>query len=194
MMGFPVNLPGVRCNLSVCFRLLLKGLSVNVDKGVSRLEKFNNTISIWFERIAIIGVLGMIAGTLVDVVSAKLFHRPLPAGTEVVYLAQVVAMAGALAFSKIDGRHVRIELIDKLRQPALGIIHALVALLGLVLFILITWKSFDYGQSLRLNHEVTATAKITLYPFAYWFALCCVPMVLILVKDFIASLLEIRKR
>ncbi len=167
---------------------------MNIEKGMSRFEKVNYTMGIWYERIAIVGVLGMILATLIDVVGAKAFHWPLPAGTELVYLCQIVAIAGALAISKIDGRHVRIELIDKLRQPALGIVHAIVAIIGLALFILLTWKSFEYAQSLRINHEVTATAMIPIYPFAIWQGLCCVPMVLILVREFITSILETKKR
>jgi TRAP-type C4-dicarboxylate transport system permease small subunit len=167
-----------------------------LEKGnnVNRLEKFNNRLSVWLERIAIVGVLGMILGTMIDVVGAKAFHWPLPASTELVYLLQVIAIAGALAISKIDERHVRIELIDRLPQPALGIIHSLVALLGIGLFIILGWQSYEYAQTLRINNEVTATAKLTLYPFALWLALCCIPMVLILIREFVISVMKTIKR
>ena len=167
---------------------------MKLSAGVSRLEKFNYRLSIWFERIAILGILGMILSTVIDVVGAKLFHQPLPAGTESVYLLQIIAIAGALAISKIDGRHVRIEFIDRLPQPGRGIIHSLIALLGLGLFIILCWQTYDYAQVLRNNNEITATAKIMIYPFALWLAVCCIPMVLILFKDFISSLLETTKR
>jgi TRAP-type C4-dicarboxylate transport system permease small subunit len=167
---------------------------VKINNILNRLEKFNYRLSVWLERIAIVGVIGMILGTMIDVVGAKLFHWPLPAGTETVYLLQIIAIAGALGISKIDGRHVRIELIDGLPQPTIGIIHSIVALLGLGFFVLLTWASYDYAQALRTNHEVTATAKIAFYPFALWLALCCIPMVLILIKDFISSLLETIRR
>jgi TRAP-type C4-dicarboxylate transport system permease small subunit len=167
---------------------------MNIEKGMSRFEKVNYNVSIWFERIAILGVLGMILATMIDVIGAKVFHWPLPAGTESVYACQIIAIAGALAISKIDGRHVRIELIDKVRQPALGIIHAIVAFIGIAFFILLTWKSFDYAQSLHMNHEVTATAKIPIYPFAIWLGLCCLPMVMVLIRDFVTSILETKKR
>jgi TRAP-type C4-dicarboxylate transport system permease small subunit len=165
-----------------------------LDGFATRLDKFNLRVSIWFERIAILGVLGMVLGTIVDVIGSKLFHWPLPAGTEAIYLLQIIAIAGALAISKIDGRHVRIEFIDALHQPALGIVHAFVALLGIGLFVILTWASIDYAQSLRANHEITATAKIALYPFAIWLGLCCVPMMLVLVREFISSLLEIARK
>jgi len=167
---------------------------MNIDKGMGRFEKFNYTISIWLERVAIIGVLAIIISTVIDVVGRKVFNWPLPGNTEIVSLVQVIAVAGALAITKIDGRHVRIELIDKLRQPALGIVHALVALVGLALFILLTWKSFSYAEALRNHHEITATIKIPIYPFAIWLFVCCIPVVLILIKEFITSLLETRKR
>jgi len=167
---------------------------VKINNILNRLEKFNYRLSVWLERIAILAVVGMILGTMIDVVGAKLFHWPLPAGIEAVYLLQVIAIAGALAISKIDGRHVRIELIDRLPQPAIGIIHSLVALIGLVLFVILTWASYDYAQALRTNHEVTATVKIAIYPFALWMTLCCIPMILILVKEFISSLLETIRR
>ena len=167
---------------------------MKISNGMSRLEKFNYKLSIWFERIAILGILGMILGTMVDVVGSKVFHWPLPAGTEAIYLLQIIAIAGALAVSKIDGRHVRIEFIDVLHQPALGIIHSLVAVLGLALFVILTWASVDYALALRANNEVTATVRIAIYPFAIWLALCCVPVILILFKELITSLMETIKR
>jgi TRAP-type C4-dicarboxylate transport system permease small subunit len=161
---------------------------------VNHLESFNFRVSIWLERIAIVAILGMVLSTMIDVIGAKVFHWPLPVGTESVYLLQVVAIAGALAISKIDGRHVRIEMIDKVPQPFLGIIHSLVALLGLGLFILLCWQGAEYAMALRSNHEITATAKIALYPFALWLAIGCIPVILILINDFVRSLLETVRR
>jgi TRAP-type C4-dicarboxylate transport system permease small subunit len=161
---------------------------------MSRLDKITFKISAWLERIAIIGALGMILGTMIDVIGAKVFHWPLPGSTEVVYLFQIISIAGALAISKIDGRHVRIELIDRLHQPGKGIVHSLVALLGLVLFIILVWQSYTYALALHANHEVTATIKLPMYPFALWLALCCIPMVLLLIIELFNSLMEAIKR
>ena len=166
---------------------------VMINNILDRLEKFNYKISIWVERIAIVAAMGMIAATMVDIIGAKLFHRPLSAGTEAIYLLQIIAIAGALAIAKLDGRHVRIELIDRLPQPALGIIHTLVAFFSLVLFLALAWKSYDYAQTLRINNEITTTTKIPLFPFAIFLGLCCIPMILILFRELISSMLEMRK-
>jgi TRAP-type C4-dicarboxylate transport system permease small subunit len=176
--------------------MIVEGKNISTE-GMSRFERVNYKVSLWFERIAIVAILLMILATMVDVIGSNLpgnFKWPLPGGTEIVYLLQLIAMAGAMAIAKIDGRHVRIELIDKLRQPALGIIHALVAILGLALFVLLSWKSFEYAQDLFVNNDVTATERIPLYPFAIWLGLTSIPMVMILINDFITSILEMRKR
>jgi TRAP-type C4-dicarboxylate transport system permease small subunit len=167
---------------------------LKISSGMSRLDKITFKISVWLERIAIVGALGMILGTMIDVIGAKVFHWPLPGGTEVVYLFQIISIAGALAISKIDGRHVRIELIDRLHQPGKGIVHSVVALLGLALFIILVWQSYTYALSLHASHEVTATIKLPLYPFALWLALCCIPMVLLLIIELFNSLMEAIKR
>jgi TRAP-type C4-dicarboxylate transport system permease small subunit len=162
-----------------------------LSAGLNRWERFNLSLSLWFERIAILGMVGIILATIIDVVGAKFFHWPLPAGTEVVYFLQVIAIAGALAISKIDGRHIRLEFVDNLPKSGRALFHILASLLGLGLFIILCWTSFEYAQSLRINSEVTSTARIVVYPFALWLALCCLPMVLILIKELISALVEI---
>jgi len=164
------------------------------DRRAGRFEKFNEALSTWFERVAMLGVIGMIVFTMIDVVGAKAFNHPLAAGTEAVYLLQAIAIGGALAMAKIDGRHVRIELIDRVPRPALGVIHTLAALLGLVLFAALSWTSFDYALALKANDEVTATTQIPLFPFAIWTGLCCIPMVLVLVRDLVFSVREVTRR
>lgn len=81
-----------------------------------RLGKLNNLISVWFENIAIVAIVGIIVSNLVDVIGAKLFGKPIAAGTEIVYFLQVIAMAGALAITKIDGKHIRLEFVDSLPE------------------------------------------------------------------------------
>ncbi len=164
------------------------------DRPLGRFDKFNLLLSTWFERVAMVGAVGMVAFVMIDVAGAKLFNHPFAAGTEAVYLLQLIAIAGGLAMAKLDGRHVRIELIDRVPQPALGVIHTIAALLGLAVFVALTWTSFEYAISLKANNEITATSLIPLYPFAIWLGLSCIPMVLVLVRDLINSAREIVHR
>lgn len=166
-------------------------MSGNTLKG---LDKLSRLLSVWFERIAMAGIVGIIISTLVDVIGAKVFNKPLAAGTEVVYFLQIIAIAGALAATKIDGKHIRLEFVDSFPKRIKGIFNFAAAVLGLGLFTLLAWESIEYAQVLRNTQEVTATSRIPLYPFVFWIALCCIPLCLILLKEMLESAIEVIKR
>jgi TRAP-type C4-dicarboxylate transport system permease small subunit len=158
------------------------------------LDKSSFWSSVWFERIAMVGIVGIIIATIVDVIGAKIFQKPLSAGTEIVYFLQVLAMAGALAFTQIENRHIRLEFVDSFPRIIKGLFHFIAAILGLALFILLAWKSFEYAQSLNNSSEVTATSRIPLYPLAIWIGLSCIPLCLVLLKGMVNSIVEVIKK
>jgi TRAP-type C4-dicarboxylate transport system permease small subunit len=164
---------------------------LKIADGVSRFEKFTTWLSAWFEHIAIFGFLGMMLATLIDVVGAKAFNWPLPVGTEAVYLPQLIAVAGAMAYGQIEGRHIRVELVlDRFPRKVRALFHGLAALLGLALFAILAWKSYQYGMTLREANEVTVVSRMPLFPFAFFLGLCCIPMCLVLIVDLIKAIRE----
>jgi TRAP-type C4-dicarboxylate transport system permease small subunit len=168
---------------------------LQISNGINHLNKFIYKLSSWFEYLAIIAFLGMMVSIVIDVVGAKLFQWPLPVGTEAVYLLQLIAIAAALAYSQIDGRHIRVEfIVDKLPRHARSILYALAALLGLALFAILLWESYEYGQTLRLAKDVTATSKIPLFPFAFWLTLSFIPVCLVLLVQMLNAILEVFKK
>ncbi|MCR4393486.1 MAG: TRAP transporter small permease subunit [Dehalococcoidales bacterium] len=166
------------------------------ERGIilKMIDRISYWSSFWFERFAMVGIVGIIIATLIDVIGAKLFSRPLAAGTEVVYFLQIIAIAGGLAFAQINHRHVRLEFVDAFPKIIRGVFHFITALLGLALFIILAWKSYDYAMTLKSNGEVTAASRVPLYPFAIWIGLCCLPMCLVLLKEMANSVIEVFKR
>jgi TRAP-type C4-dicarboxylate transport system permease small subunit len=162
--------------------------------GLRGITKISYLASLWFERIAMIGMVGMIIATLIDVLGDKLFNRPMGAGTEVVYFLQVIAIAGALAFTKIDGKHIRLEFVDAFPKTLRGIFNMIVGILGLGLFVILSWKSYEYALSLRNAHEITAASRIPIYPFVIWVSICCLPLCLVLIKDIFSSAAEVLRK
>ena len=80
-----------------------KSTEVNAKAGkpnilMKILDKSSYWSSIWFERVAMVGIVGIIVVTLIDVIGAKIFHKPLAAGTEAVYFLQIIAIAGCFGF------------------------------------------------------------------------------------------------
>ena len=162
---------------------------------LDKFEKFNRLLSGWFEWIGLAGLLLVMFITCIDVVGAKVFLRPVFGAIDIATLSQLVAISFAASFALILGRHVRVEFfVVRLPLRAQAVINAIVCLLGLTLFVLIIWRLCVYGYSLQTSKQVTATAPIPVYPFAYGIAVASVPVCLVFFLEFLNSLTRIVKR
>lgn len=150
--------------------------------------KFIHTLSRWFERVGLVAIAAMGLATLIDVIGSKVFQRPLPGSTELTGVLQVVAIAGGLAFSMIDGRHIRVDfLLAWLPERWQAVLDVFSAILGLGFFVIAGWMTYEFGQSLLSSGTETLLIRIPLYPFAFWIALSCIPMCLVIIMDLFSS-------
>ena len=162
---------------------------------LDKIEKFNRSLSGWFEWIGLAGLLLIMFITCIDVIGAKLFLRPVFGAIDIVMLSQIVAISFAASMALILGRHIRVEFfVARLSRRAQAVIDSIVLLLGLTLFILIIWRLCVYGYSLQTGGEVSATARIPLYPFAYGIALASIPVCLVFLLEFLKSLARMVQR
>ncbi len=163
--------------------------------GLEKFEKFTRRLSSWFEWIGLAGLLVMMFITCIDVIGAKLFLRPVLGAIDIVMLAQLVAISFAVASGLILGRHVQVEFfVILLPKRVQAVIECIIHLLGLSLFILIIWRLCIYGYSLQTGEEVSATARIPLYPFAYGIALASIPVCLVFLQRFLNAIVRVVKR
>lgn len=133
----------------------------------------------------------MLGLTVADAVGVKLLKSPIPGGIEMVGFLGVVVAAFAIGYTKIMGGHIQVEFfIMRLPRRAQAIVTAFVSFLGLVLFALLVWQSFEYGRVLQMSGEVSMTQKIPFYPFVYAIALASIPVCLALLVEFMKSLLK----
>lgn len=147
-----------------------------------------NRVSHWFERAGLIAMAAMGLTTLIDVIGSKFFQRPLPGSTELTGVLQVIAIAGGLAYSKIDGQHIRVEfLIDLLPKTGKIVLELFSALLGLAVFLIAGWVTFQHGMNLLRSGTSTFLLGIPLYPFVFWISLSCIPMALVILWELIQS-------
>jgi TRAP-type C4-dicarboxylate transport system permease small subunit len=143
-------------------------------------------ISRWFERVGLAAMAAMGLTTIIDVIGSKVFNWPLPGSTEITGVIQVVAIAGGLAFSKIDGRHIRVEfLFDSLPEKGQAALDIFSAILGLGLFVVAGWMTYIHGVNLHNSGTNTFLLGIPLYPFAFWIAICCIPLCFVIILDLI---------
>jgi TRAP-type C4-dicarboxylate transport system permease small subunit len=169
-------------------------MGIETAAWFTRFRGVVTTISRWFERIGMIGLVVMVLIALIDVIGSKAFNWPLPGSTEITGVVQVVAIAAGLAFSKIDGRHISMDLfVEKTKgrgRAAFGIFHSV---MGLGLFAIAAWMTFEYGISQLRMGTGTFLLGIVVYPFSIFLSLCCVVMCLVLLTELITAVSRVSK-
>lgn len=156
---------------------------------MEKFERFTKGLSRGFEWLGVIGMLAMFAANLVDVIGAKVFKWPLPGAIEILSFALVVAIAPAIAYGLFIGTHLRIDfIVDKFPKMLRSALSPFVSLMCTVLFVLLSWKGFEYAYSLQISGEKGGSSHIPFFPFAYVLAISCIPVILYFVLDTIKSL------
>jgi len=132
------------------------------------LRRFARRAAHITETVGVYAVLFIMVLTVIDVIGAKVFVRPVRGSTELVGFAQLVAIAGGMAMACFAGRHVALEfVVERLPQGVQRVVQGFVAVLGLLLFGLLSWQSYLYGKVLAASGQIASTARIPFYPFAY---------------------------
>lgn len=164
------------------------------EKRLNQMDKFTRLSSRYIEWIGVIGILLMFLVNFIDVVGAKLFLWPVPGATEVISFSQIVAIAPAIAITLLLNRHIRVDfIVMRFPKRIRGAINSFSSFLSLVIFVLILWQSYLYGQSLQRAGEIGSTSHIPFYPFAYFIAFCSIPVCLAFLVEVLKSLSEVVK-
>jgi TRAP-type C4-dicarboxylate transport system permease small subunit len=162
---------------------------------IERIERFTNTLSKWLNWVAGIGLVGMLGLIVSDVIGIKLFNNPIPGAIEITAFLGVVVTAFAIAYTHITRGHIKVEFfIIRLPARIQVIIASFVFLLGIILFALLAWRSYEYGRILQVTGEVSMTQGIPFYPFVYALAFCCIPVCLVLLVELTKSVLKAVKK
>jgi TRAP-type C4-dicarboxylate transport system permease small subunit len=163
--------------------------------ALQRFETFNEKISSAIEWVGLIGFLVIMLITTVDVIGAKVFLTPVFGALDIVVQAQLIAMSFAVATTLITGRHVAVEFfVPLLPKPLQKVVDVFVNLLGLALFVILVWRLTEYAYSLQIENEVTPTARIPVYPFAYGAAVASIPVCLVYLYYLLESIVRLVKR
>jgi TRAP-type C4-dicarboxylate transport system permease small subunit len=160
--------------------------------------KFRNSVvkvSRWFEWVGLTAMMVIVLAALIDVIGSKAFSWPLPGSTEIASMVQVIAISAGMAFSKIDGRHIIVDfLIAKFPRRLQAGLEIFSNILGLGLWIILGLMILQYGQGVMKSGTTTFLLKLPIYPFAYWAALCCIPMCLAIILELFSAIDKELKR
>ena len=162
---------------------------------LSAVEKVNRSLITWIEAVGVVGLLTMMVITCLDVLGSKLFLRPVFGSIDIVMFAQIVAVSFGAASALLLGRHIQVEFfVVLLPERAQAAVDVLVNALGLLLFVLVVWRLTVYGLYMQTGGEVSPTARIPLYPFAYGIAFACIPVCVIYLLDLVKSVIRTAKK
>ncbi|GAH43567.1 unnamed protein product [marine sediment metagenome] len=155
---------------------------------IDRWEKFASSFSNWLNWAAGVGLVAMLSLIVADIIGIKFFKWPIPGAIEMVGFLGVVVTAFAIAYTQVLRGHIQVEFfVMRLPRRAQASIIAFVSLLGMALFALLAWRSYDFAQVLQSTGEVSMTQRIPFYPFVHAIALCCIPVCLVLLVEFLKS-------
>jgi TRAP-type C4-dicarboxylate transport system permease small subunit len=126
-----------------------------------------------------------------DIVGIKVLAHPIPGGIEITGFLGVVVIGFAIAFVQILHGHIQVDIIVMRLSPRTkAIIDSITTFFGIIFFIVLAWRSMDYGRTMLTTGEVSMTQRIPFYPFIYSLALCYLITVLVLVAEFGKSVLK----
>jgi len=166
-----------------------------MPKALRYLEKIAHFLSRWFSWVGGIGLVAMLGLVVADIIGIKLFKNPVPGAIEIVAFLGVVITAFAIAYTYILRGHIQVEFfVMRLPTRVRAYVDSFVHLLGIVLFALLAWRSYEYGRVLQDTGEVSMTQGIPFYPFVYAIALCCIPVCLVLLVELLKSVLKAVKK
>ena len=161
---------------------------------MEKFKRFNKKVSERFEWVGLAAFVFMMVLTTIDVLGSKLFLKPVNGALDLMMILQLLAMGFALSSSYIGNRHVQVEFfVPLLPKLVRRLTASIIQLLLLLLFIVMAWQLFAYGQDLKLNGEVSSTIRIPLYPFTYAAAAAFVPACLVAMAKWLQTIIEVFK-
>ena len=123
--------------------------------------------------------------TVVDVFLRYFFNRPITGTTELTELMLVIVVFPAFAWTAVSGKHIRVDLVVALLPPTVQkIIDTITMTASLVIFVIITWRSFLEAMEVRSS---TSLLNLSHAPF-YWvltvgFAMFCLSILGLIIEN-----------
>jgi TRAP-type C4-dicarboxylate transport system permease small subunit len=132
----------------------------------------DRTATWMYDISGLILVLTMLL-TVCDVVMRTL-GRPVIATYEIVTWSAAMIVAFAIPRTSMDNGHVVIEfLVGRQSKLTTNILSVLTRILGILLFMTISWYLVQKGSDLHTKGDVTDVLKVPVYPLAYAISFCC---------------------
>ena len=150
---------------------------------------FDKKISWFSTRVSDVGMgvlLAMIGLTVAEVFLRRVFNSPLAFSYELTGAMLVIVVFFTVAYTGVEKSHIGIDiLVSRIPPRGRAIIEAVTWLLSFGFFVLITWRSVDYGIRFMHQGHVTAILEIPYYPFVMAVAFGSILLALVFLVQFL---------
>jgi len=132
--------------------------------------------------------------TAADVLLRYFFDRPIAGSFEITEYLMAVCVSMTLAYCAFDDGHVRVDfVVSYLPERVRALIRAVITLLALIFFLLITWQSAIQAGIIRHSGAYSTVLHIPVFPFVWILFLGSGLISLVLLRDLRESAMEALK-
>jgi TRAP-type C4-dicarboxylate transport system permease small subunit len=134
------------------------------EKNQGYLNRFSEVAS----GIGQVGLFLMIAIIFVDVVGVKSFRKPIYGAGDMVGIIQLLAIPLAIPLALMEDIYPRVTVVlDRLGVRAKGILFKLHAIMGVILFALLSVTTFCIAREYHASKELVGNFQFPIYPFIF---------------------------
>ena len=156
-----------------------------LNKLSSPLVRLLNAAAIWV-------LAGMMFLTFLDVLLRYLLNQPIQGAGEIVEFMMAIVVPFSIVICAQNRSHVRVDfIIEGMPTGAKEILNLVNDLVMLLLFIPITWQSFLFVRDEYSSNLTSAVLYIPTFPFVGIVAFAFLIFTLILLEQFLLSLIEV---
>ena len=141
-------------------------------------EKAVKLLSSFFNLLAAASLSAIILLTCIDVSMRYFFSRPIAGTYDLVSLMGAIVAAFAMPYTMLMRGHVAVDLlVRKLSERKKLAVETVTHIVGILLFLILTWQCAGLASDMKAAGEVTPTLLLPFYPVVYsmsvsFFLLC----------------------
>jgi len=154
-------------------------------------EKTVKLLSSFLNLFAAAALSAIILLTCIDVSMRYFFSRPIAGTYDLVSLMGAVIAAFAMPYTMLMRGHVAVDLlVRKLSKRKQLAVETVTHVVGILLFLILTWQCAGLAADMKAAGEVTPTLLLPFYPVVYAMSVCF----LVLCLAILINLLKIWRR
>jgi TRAP-type C4-dicarboxylate transport system permease small subunit len=155
------------------------------------LERMNRVLV----PIGMGALLIMMTIVSLNVIGRAFFRAPVFGTVEIVELTGVILVSFILAYTQLQGENIIVTfLVDKFPPRLKAIIDSFTKFLNLVIIAALIWTGSVRAVEMVRVREITAIFRITQSPFRFVWVFGCITLFLVLIAQFIESLVKVVKK